>query len=442
MKKFFGDDLLLSNDTALELYGYVKNFPIYDYHCHLNPAEIYDDKKFSDIGELWLSCDHYKWRAMRLCGIDEAYITGGKSNYEKFTAYASVMPKLIGNPLYYWTHMELKQIFGINKPLNADSADEIWKACKEKLKGISVKGLIKKFNVKFIATTDDPADSLEYHGTYDGFTLSPTFRPDKVFKLNDEYLKKLGEAAEVKINTLNGLLLALEKRLQFFISKGCKISDYGLSNIPDFCMKDEAEKIFLKRADLTDNERERFTGFMLCYFAKLSKKYNIAMQWHFSPLRNINDTMFDLLGADSGFDVFDNEISAKKLASILNYLNKNDELPKIILYTLNPKANEMICAISGAFKDVRIGTAWWFNDTLEGTRQHLKTVMEYAALGTHLGMLTDSRSYTSYVRHDFFRRVVVAEVASLIEKGEYDKLSAKELLKGICYQNVVDYLKL
>lgn len=441
MKKFFGETIILDNDTALKLYDEIKNYPIIDYHCHLNPKQISEDINFDNIGQLWLEADHYKWRVMRICGVDEKYITGNASYYEKFKEFARIMPLIAGNAVYYWAHFELKAIFNINIPLNINSADKIWNECNEKIKSFKVSTILKKFNVEFIATTDDPIDNLMYHKKIDNTKVTPTFRPDKAFNLDDNYMDKLSQVAEIKINSVDNLIIALEKRLVYFIAKGCKISDFGLANIPQFCEIEKAREIFNNRNNnLGKADKEKFTGFMLIEMAKLCKKYDIVMQWHFSPLRNVNSIMAKKIGVDSGFDVFNDVIKAENLTNIFDYLNSNNIMPKIILYTLNPDAEKLICTISGAFPNVRIGTAWWFNDTLQGTKNHLKAVMEYAAIGVHLGMLTDSRSFTSYVRHDFFRRILANEIGTLVEKGEYDYENAVILMKKISYYNIKQYI--
>ncbi|MFA6867051.1 MAG: glucuronate isomerase [Clostridia bacterium] len=441
MNKFFGDEVILGNTTAVKLYKEVKNLPIIDYHCHLSPKQLSENISFENIGQLWLEGDHYKWRVMRICGVDEKYITGDATFYEKFMELARIMPMIVGNAVYYWANFELKQIFGINKPLDSKSADEIWNKCNEKLKDINVSTILNQFNVEFVATTDDPIDNLEYHGVIAKTIVTPTFRPDKAFSLVDDYYKKLSIVSGIEINSVDDLIRALEIRFDYFITKGCKISDHGLGAIPEFCEIKEAREIFNNRNNgLSDSQKEKFVGFMLTEMARMCKKRNVVMQWHFSALRNINSIMANKIGVDSGFDVFGDVIIAKNLTNLFDYLNKNGNLPKVILYTLNPNAEKLICTISGAFPNVRIGTAWWFNDTLEGTRQHIKTVMEYAVLGVHLGMLTDSRSFTSYVRHDFFRRILANEIGSLVEKGEYDYSNAVVLMKNISYYNIKNYL--
>lgn len=395
---FFDNNLLLNSESAKKIYGQICDLPVIDYHCHLNEAEIKEDKHFENVGELWLAGDHYKWRAMRLCGVDERYITGDASFKEKFEKYAEIMPKLIGNPLYYWTQMELVRTFDVNEPLNKDSAQRIWDKANEKLKDLSVRSLLKKFNVEYIATTDHPFSTLENHGVIDGINVRPTFRPDACFA--------------------NGVdKKELEERLDYFVNKGCKIADHGFD---DFDNTENIEWLIEQ-----------------CY------KKNIVLQLHFGTFRNINTSAYKTIGADSGFDVFRQSIATDKLAEVLDKMNtKLGELPKIILYPLNDACLRAVCAISGAFRNVLVGSAWWFNDTLQGIRRQLETVSEYAVLGTNLGMLTDSRSFSSYVRFDFYRRILASYIAEKVDRGEYDENSAIQLAKNIAYYNVKEALGL
>ncbi len=433
--RFFDDGVLLYSDEAKELYNAVKDLPILDYHCHLDPALIAKNEKFDDIGQLWLAGDHYKWRAMRINGIDEEYITGSRSWKEKFCAYASVLPALIGNPLYYWTHFELKQIFGINEPLNASSAERIYDEANAKLKTLSVYKLFELFKVEVVATTDDPIDSLEYHKTYTDTRVIPTFRPDKLYALSDEYIQKLANVSQKPIQDLDGLLAVLEERLDFFVSKGCKMSDHGFDTFPSaYASREEAESIFANRNSATAEDKDKFFGFLLLWLSAQYAKRNIAMQIHFAVTRNVNPQGFAKCGVDSGFDVISSPTDPKRLIDFLSRTNEESR-PEIILYTLNDAPLKSLTAITGAFRKVRMGAAWWFNDTVEGIRTNLKTIAEYSALGQNLGMLTDSRSFSSYSRFDFFRRILCDYVGSLVNKGEYDINTAQDLVKNICYYN-------
>lgn len=395
---FFDDNLLLSGDTAKSIYKSIADLPIIDYHCHLSDEDIKNDKHFSDIGELWLSGDHYKWRAMRLCGVDESYITGNRTYKEKFFKYAEIMPKLIGNPLYYWTQMELLQVFGIKEPLNVDSASRIYEKANAVLKNSSVRKLLKKFNVEYIATTDDPFSDLSNHGNFDGIEVRPTFRPDRCFS----------EGTDKKV---------LEDRLDYFVSEGCKIADHGFDDFSD-----------------TDNLKWLIEK---CYERKL------VLQLHFGTFRNINSSAFEKIGRDSGFDVFRESIATDALAKLLDEENtKLGGLPVIVLYPLNDACLRAVCAISGAFKNVLVGAAWWFNDTVCGIKRQLETVSEYAVLGTNLGMLTDSRSFSSYVRFDFYRRILASFIADKVDRGEYDASAAVALAKDLAYYNIKEALAL
>ena len=439
MEKFFSNKLLLNGKTASQIYDGIKNLPIIDYHCHLSQKQIKEDKKYACIGELWLSGDHYKWRAMRICGVDEEYITGNTSYYEKFLEYAKIMPKLFGSPLYYWSHMELKNIFGIDIPLNESSARQVYEKANERLKELSVQSLLKSFKVEYIATTDNPVDDLTDHGTINGITVSPTFRPDEVFALECGYLNKLEKASGIKIDSLQALKNALANRLDFFVSKNCKISDCGFVDFFEIMGEQEASVIFDNRKSLSASERKKIIAHLLPFLAKEYKKRDIVMQLHFGTLRNVNDRMFEKLGADSGYDIIKSTVDTDKLAGFLNYLNNGNALPKTILYSLNPNDSCQLAAISGAFKNILVGAAWWFNDTVEGIKKQLLAISEYAVLGTNLGMLTDSRSFASYVRFDFFRRILADFIGGLVDKGEYDFAAALNLAKDISYYNAKKY---
>lgn len=432
---FFDENLLLYNECGKKLYNEVKDLPIIDYHCHLDPKKIADNDGFSDIGELWLSGDHYKWRAMRLNGVDEYYITGKASYREKFFKYAEILPNLIGNPLYYWTHLELKQIFGIDTPLNKDTAEDIYNKANEILKNTTIHTLLRDFKVEFVATTDDPIDSLEYHGKQKDTLVTPTFRPDKLFDFADDYIEKLSKASGITITTLDDLLNALENRLDFFVSKGCRMADHGMDTFPAcYADKATAERLFALRKMLTADEKECLRGFILVWLSKEYAKRNISVQIHFAVTRNVNPKGFEICGVDSGFDVISETPSVHNVLEFFKQIS-DEERPNTILYTLNDANLASMACISGAYRKVRMGAAWWFNDTVEGIRRNLKIISEYSSLGNNLGMLTDSRSFSSYCRFDFFRRILCTYVGDLVEKGEYDEESAKTLVKNICYYN-------
>ncbi len=443
MKEFFGDALLLNTPAAEALYAEVKDLPIVDYHCHLNEAELQNDRKFESLGELWLAADHYKWRAMRLCGVDEKYITGDATYYEKYLKYAEIFPLLCGGPLYYWTQLELKLLFDIREPLNSESAERIWNKANKILETLTAKQILKKFRVEYVATTDDPASPLSMHGMCDDTNVRPTYRPDFALNMDAAALERLEDAVGKKLNTLCDLKNALEERLDYFLSKGCKIADHGMDFLPmaDIC-EDRAAQLYAKRATLTDGERQELFSHLMYFMASLYAKRGIVMQLHFATFRNVNSTLASVIGRDSGFDIMRGHVDVDALVYFFDELVKRDALPKTVIYTLNPYCVPAMATLTGAFPNVRVGAAWWFNDTVEGIREQLKNVSEYAVLGTNLGMLTDSRSLASYARFDFFRRILADFVGGYVERGEYDMAAAKRLMVGVCYGNVKAFLDL
>ena len=431
MKEFFGEDLFLRSQSAKRIYAAVKDLPIIDYHCHLDPNMIRADARFSDIGELWLAGDHYKWRAMRLCGVDEKYITGDADYHSKFSEYARILPKLAGNPLYYWTHLELRRIFGIGEPLCEESAERIYAAANEKLRTLSVSSLLSMFRVEYVATTDDPCDDLAPHGRVGGTEVAPTFRPDKLLSLDGAYLKKLEKTVGFAIGSAADLLRAAEMRLRYFVGHGCRIADHGFLRFPArYASAAEAEKLFA-----AGSADEALFGYLLAELAKLYKKYGVVMQMHFAVTRNVNPAMFARCGADAGFDVIARAQDPENVIAFLAHI-PDEERPEIVLYTLNDSSLAALAAVTGAFRGVKMGAAWWFNDTVEGIRRNLSVIAEYSALGTNYGMLTDSRSFSSYVRFEFFRRILSDYLGGLAERGEYDEAAAIGLAKDICYRNI------
>lgn len=443
MREFLNDEFLINNKVGLELYNHVKDLPIIDYHCHLNEHEIKNNIHFKNITELWLKVDHYKWRVMRSCGVDERYITGDADDYEKFLAFATIMPKLMGNSVYYWAHLELKAIFGINEPLCKENAKKIYDICNEKLKDITTQSLLKKFKVEFLCTTDDPISPLDSHGKYDTITVAPTFRPDRLFNLEEEYINELTKTSGVKIIDLPSLKRALENRIEYFVSKGCKITDHGMDYLPGDDVSEEiVNDIFLRRNNITEEEKFQFFSHMMRFLGKLYKEKDMVMQIHFATFRNTNTKLFNSIGRDSGFDVIRHETYTDRLATFLNDLNTIDALPKTILYSLNSNAVKEMAVIAGSFRNVKIGPAWWLNDNLIGNREQMEIIAEYSTLGTFLGMLTDSRSFSSYVRFDFFRRILADLVGSYVERGEFGYNHAFQLMEDICYNNIKEFLKL
>lgn len=435
MKEFYDENIFLDNETAKLLYQEIKDLPIIDYHCHLDSKMIYEDKKIMDIGELWLSNDHYKWRAMRMNNIEENFITGNASYHEKFLSYAKIMPNLVNNPLYHWAHLELKNIYDIHLPLNEENAETIYQQAQLKGMNLTVRQLLKKFAVEVICTTDDPLDDLLYHQNYDGLRLTPTFRTDKILSLDEEYLTKLSHLTNIDINSAASLINAIENRLTYFVKKGCFMSDQSFESFPKkYCSLSEAEILFQKRNCWSLEEKDCFFGFLLEELGKLYRKNNITMQIHFAVKRNVNSALFKQLGPDTGLDIMSNEVD---IQDVINYLNRfsEDDRPQIILYSLNDNSYASLACLSGAFKNVYLGAAWWFNDTKNTILKNLTILSEYACLGTHLGMLTDSRSFSSYIRFDYFRRILASYFSSLIEKGEYNLSDAIKVCKNISYFN-------
>lgn len=435
MKHFFGDDLLLNNPSSQMIYNHIKTLPIVDYHCHLDPEIIYKNPYINDIGELWMAGDHYKWRAMRLNGIDEKYITGDASYKEKFLKYASIMPSLAGNPLYYWSHLELKNIFDINVPLNKDTAELIYEKANKKAKTLRIRDLFKLFKVEYVTTTDDPTSELIYHGKYENTYVIPTFRADPILNINDEYIAKLSKVSNVEINSLDDLLIAINNRLDFFVNKGCVIADQSFEFFPSIYPSiEEARNIFNRRNNWNDLDKESFLGFILVYLAKEYKKRDMTMQLHFAVTRNVNKLAFKKCGVDSGFDITSTQANIKNVIMFLNQFLEGEQ-PDTILYSLNDSNLTEIACLTGAFKNLRIGAAWWFNDTVLGIKRNLQTIAEYSSLGNNLGMLTDSRSFASYVRFDLFRRILASYIGELVENGEYDISAALTLAQNISYGN-------
>lgn len=461
MKNFMDKDFLLSTQTAKTLYHeYAAKMPVIDYHCHINPKEICDNRYFENITQVWLGGDHYKWRQMRSNGIDEQYITGKASDFEKFEKWAQTLPKAIGNPLYHWSHLELQRYFGYNGVLDANSAKEVWELCNKKLKDMPVRSLIRQSNVKLICTTDDPADTLEYHQklkedkTFEVKVL-PAWRPDKAMNIEKadypEYLKKLGAAAKIEIHTFEDLKQALKNRMEFFNSLGCKVSDHALEYVMYVpCGGQEAERIFAARlkGDIPSREDElKFkTAFML-FAGKEYHRLGWVMQLHYGCKRDNNGLMYDKLGPDTGYDCINNYAPSGQMADFLNALNKTDELPKTIIYSLNPNDNAAIGTILGCFQSgktagkIQQGSAWWFNDHKTGMLEQMTSLANLGLLGNFIGMLTDSRSFLSYTRHEYFRRILCDLIGRWVENGEYpaDIKTLGQIVQDISFNNAKRY---
>lgn len=461
MKKFMDKDFVLKNQTAITLYeNYAKDMPIFDFHCHLPVEEIWNDRKFGSITECWLGGDHYKWRLMREMGIDESYITGDKSDFEKFSKYAEVMPYAIGNPILHWTHMELKRYFGIDEVLSPKTAKEIFDKCNEKLQTLTARKMITMSGVKKLFTTDDPIDDLHFHKllkedkTFD-VEVYPAFRPDKAINIElptyVPYIGKLAEAAGMKIDGIDSLCDALTKRIEFFDSVGCVCSDHALDVVMFIpADKDTVDKIVKKALageTLTREETEQYKGYVLVHLGKQYARLHWVQQYHIGALRNNSRRYMSLLGPDTGFDAIEDQTFAKKLALLLDTLDSTDELPKTILYCLNPRDNEVLAAMincfqqSGVVGKMQFGSAWWFNDQKDGMERQLMALSQLGLVSKFVGMLTDSRSFLSYTRHDYFRRILCNMFGTLIEEGEYpDEVElAGQIVKDVCYNNAVNY---
>ena len=461
MKKFMDKDFLLSTETAKHLYhDFAASLPIIDYHCHLNPKEIWEDRQFENITQVWLGGDHYKWRLMRSAGVDERYVTGDASDREKFQKWAETIGLAIGNPLHHWSHLELRNYFGYEGVLNGDTAEEVWNLCNEKLRNpaMSARNLIINSNVKALCTTDDPADSLEWHKkiaedkSFDVKVL-PSYRPDKALGIEKpdylDYLKKLGE-----IGTFAELVEVLKERLAFFVSLGCRGSDHGMESIP-FAPASEAEveAVFQKRLNGEVPalcEQKQFKTALMLALGREYHRLGVIMQLHFGVIRDNSKRVFRALGPDAGVDSIGDAPSIKELAAFLGELDSTGELPKTILYSLSPNDNAALVTVAGAFQTgeavgkVQHGSAWWFNDHLPGMVDQLTTLAADGFLAGFVGMLTDSRSFLSYARHEYFRRILCELVGSWVENGEFpnDEKALRTIIEGVCVKNAERYLGL
>ncbi|MBQ3658548.1 MAG: glucuronate isomerase [Bacteroidales bacterium] len=461
---FINDDFLLGSDAARALYhSHAASMPIIDYHCHLSPQEIAENKQFADITELWLGGDHYKWRAMRANGVGEEFITGNKPAWEKFQKWAETVPQAMRNPLYHWTHLELKRVFGIDKLLKPDTAREIFEECNALLATEEFRGqaLIRKFNVETVCTTDDPADDLRYHKMIAahpfGVKVLPAWRPDKAMAIEDpkaykSYLKRLEEASGVEIDSYADLCYALQRRHNYFDSLGCRLSDHGMDTFyaADYTPL-EVELIFKKvllGKTPTPRETEKFRSAFLFDMAQMDAKAGWAQQFHVGPNRNNNTRMFRAAGPDTGFDAIDDKPIAAAGHRFFDRLDSDGSLAKTILYCLNPKDNEVMTAMAYTFNDgtypgkMQFGSAWWFLDHESGMRRQIETLSSLGLLSRFVGMLTDSRSFISYPRHEYFRRILCDTLGADIESG---RLPASEMdfigrmVEDISYNNARNY---
>ncbi len=477
MKAFMDKDFLLETETAKHLFhDYAEHLPLADYHCHLNPREIYEDRRFADMTQLWLggenpdgsfAGDHYKWRVMRSNGVPEEYVTGNKPPYERFLKFAEALEMAIGNPMYHWCHLELQQFFGIDEPLTAESAPRIWEQCNHKLQNdpaFSARGLIQKANVAFIGTTDDPIDDLRWHekiAADDSISVvvSPSYRPDKAVNIHKDgwkaYMTQLAASVgKERLPKMSDVLDALKSRLDYFHARGCKVSDHGLDYVPfqNYTLE-QADAVYQKAfrgEKLTTEEIEGYQTVILLHLGKLYSKLNIVMQVHYSCLRNNNQRLFKTQGPDTGVDAIAQNTCGGNISRLLSALDEANACPKTILYSLNPADNAQLGSLIGCFQDSSIpgkiqhGSAWWFNDNKTGMIEQMISLANLGLLGNFVGMLTDSRSFLSYTRHDYFRRILCNLIGSWVENGEYpnNESALKRIVEGICYRNAVRYFGL
>ena len=462
MKAFLDDDFLLTTPTARRLYQVARSMPILDYHCHLDPKEIAQDRRFENITQVWLGGDHYKWRLMRANGVDEAYITGDAPDREKFQKWAETLELAIGNPLYHWSHLELRRYFGYEGVLNGDTAQEVWELCNQKLQepGMSARSLIANSGVTLVCTTDDPADSLEWHqqlaqDSSCPVKVLPAWRPDAAMGLERpeylDYLQRLGQAAGVEIRTYGDLKEALLSRMAFFDKMGCRASDHALTvAVCQPASEEELERVFQKRLEgepLTQEELAAFQTGFLRFVAGEYKRLGWVMQLHYGCRRNNNTRMFHKLGRDTGYDAVLQGTPSLEVAAFLDLLASQDALPRMVLYSLNPNDDEGLNSVIGCFQDgtplgrIQQGSAWWFNDHKAGMVKQLTAFANGGLLGNFIGMLTDSRSFLSYPRHEYFRRILCELLGAWVENGEYpaDWKALEKMVRGVCYNNAVEF---
>ena len=477
MKAFMDKDFLLQTETAKHLFhDYAEEMPLCDYHCHISPREIYEDRRFNDLVEVWLGGrqpdggyfgDHYKWRVMRSNGVSEDYVTGDMPPYERFLKFVEALEMAIGNPMYHWCNLELRQFFGYDKPLTPENAKECWDFCNEKLRtdpSLTVRGIIEKARVAFIGTTDDPIDSLEWHAKIAAdpdirVQVCPSFRPDRAVNIHKPgFAAYIGQlAASVgreRLDSAQDVMNALVERLEFFREMGCRASDHGLDYVPFRpAGAQEVNAVYQKAMrgePVSVEEAEKYQTALLLCLGRAYARLGIVMQLHYSCLRNSNARMFKKLGADTGFDLIAQNSCGASLVSLLSALDETGELPRTILYSLNPADNAQLGTILGGFQSdevpgkIQHGSAWWFNDTKLGMEEQMKSLASLGLLGNFVGMLTDSRSFLSYALHDYFRRIFCNLVGSWVENGEYpnNEASLKKIVEGVCCKNAIRYFGL
>lgn len=463
MTAFLDDDFLLSNDVSQRLYHqYAQPQPILDYHCHLPPKDIAENRRFANLYEIWLEGDHYKWRAMRANGVAERHITGDASPYEKFLAWARTVPYTVRNPLYHWTHIELQRYFGITDLLDEESAPAIWKQANAALsQDLTTHGILKKFRVEVVCTTDDPTDDLRHHKEIAKSDLAtrvfPAFRPDKALAIGTPeflpWVEKLSKSADVEIRNLTTFEEALKKRHDAFHALGCRLSDHGLNHCFGFCSEKTAASIFTKarsRKRISGEQATLFASFMMCVFGRLDKDKGWTKQLHLGALRNVNSAARKAIGPDNGYDSVGDFPQIRPLAAYLDLLARENALPRMIVYNNNPSDTFAFATLIGCFQDgiepgkIQYGSAWWFLDQKEGITAQLNALSNVGLLSRFIGMVTDSRSFMSYPRHEYFRRILCDVVGQDVVRGELpnDEALLARLIEDVCYRNAAAYLKL
>ncbi len=476
MQTFMSKDFLLQTETARHLYhDYAAKLPLIDYHCHLSPREIYEDRRFEDLAQVWLGGiqpdgsyfgDHYKWRLMRSNGVEERYVTGTEDRYARFLKFTEALELAIGNPMYHWCHLELQRFFGITEPLTTESAPRIWEKCNDMLQNdpeLTARGLIRKANVAMIGTTDDPIDDLSWHkklaedSTFDT-VVTPSYRPDKAINIHragwSDYMQKLSTSVGRPLNTMTDVLSALEERLQHFKNHGCRASDHGLDYVPyQNYTVEQADAVYqkaLRGKQLTTEEIDGYQTVVLKHLAGLYSRMGIVMQIHYSCLRNNNARIFKVQGPDTGVDSIAQNACGGNIAQLLSELDEAGCCPKTVLYSLNPADNAQLGSIIGCFQDsscpgkLQHGSAWWFNDHKTGMTEQMISLANLGILGNFIGMLTDSRSFLSYPRHEYFRRILCNLIGTWVENGEYpaNENALKRIVEGISYYNAKRYFEL
>lgn len=467
MKEFMDKDFLLTTETAKKLYHeHAEKMPIIDYHCHLQPKEIYEDKKFRNLAEVWLGAgdrygDHYKWRSLRARGYEEDSISGPDDDYKKYLQFVESMPYFVGNPLYHWSHLEMRRYFGIEDIINAKNAKKIWDAANQKLETLTAREMMYRFKVDTVCTTDDPVDSLEWHEKMNQDStlkvhVRPAFRPDKAINVElswfESWVQQLSKVVGYPIAELRDLEKALADRIDFFHKMGSRLSDHALDVLHYApATYDQANAVFHKgmnHQEISEQEQDWYKGYVLVFLGKLYHKYGWVQQYHIGALRNNSKSMLKKIGPDTGFDAIEDQNYMEKLSALLGALDETDELPKTILYCLNPRDNYALTVLAGCFQKegikgrVQVGTAWWFLDQQDGMRQNLETLMQVGLVAQSVGMLTDSRSFLAYPRHEYYRRLLCQMLGNLVESGQYPKEELDTLgkiVEDVCYNNAKEY---